>query len=51
MELDPDSPSSEDMARLWDYLSDHLVKVAPAAKAKRPGIMSSTLRAIAATLS
>ena len=35
MELDPDSPSSEDMARLWDYLSDHLVKVAPAAKAKR----------------
>jgi chromosome partitioning protein len=35
MELDPDSPSSEDMARLWDYLSDHMVKVAPAAKAKR----------------
>ncbi len=23
------------MARLWDYLSDHLVKVAPAAKANR----------------
>ncbi len=37
MELDPDSPSSEDMARLWDYLSDHLVKVAPATKAKRRG--------------
>ncbi len=35
MELDPDSPSSEDMARLWDYLSGHLVKVAPAAKATR----------------
>ena len=35
MELDPDSPSSEDMARLWDYLSDHMAKVAPAAKAKR----------------
>ena len=37
MELDPDSPSSEDMARLWDYLEAHMAKVAPAAKAGRRG--------------
>ena len=35
MDLDPDSPSSEDMARLWDYLSNHMAKVAPATKAER----------------
>jgi chromosome partitioning protein len=35
MELDPDSPSSEDMARLWDYLGAHMAKVAPAGKAER----------------
>ncbi len=35
MDMDPDSPSSEDMARLWDYLSNHMAKVAPATKAER----------------
>lgn len=37
MELDPDSASSEDMDRLWDYLTSHVEKVAPAAKAERRG--------------
>ncbi len=32
MEIDPDSASSEDMARLWDYLSSHIAKVAPATR-------------------
>ncbi len=36
MELDPDSPSSEDMARLWDYLTDHMCRVALSAKVRRP---------------
>jgi chromosome partitioning protein len=35
MEIDPDSASSEDMARLWDYLANHLVKVAPATRDDR----------------
>ena len=32
MEIDPDSASSEDVARLWDYLSNHIAKVAPATR-------------------
>ncbi len=35
MEIDPDSASSEDMARLWDYLSNHIAKVAPATREDR----------------
>jgi chromosome partitioning protein len=35
MEIDPDSASSEDMARLWDYLSHHIAKVAPATREGR----------------
>lgn len=35
MEIDPDSASSEDMARLWDYLSSHIAKVAPATREDR----------------
>ncbi len=35
MEIDPDSASSEDMARLWDYLSNHIAKVAPATRDDR----------------
>ncbi len=35
MEIDPDSASSEDMARLWDYLANHLAKVAPATREDR----------------
>ncbi len=37
MEIDPDSASSEDMARLWDYLSSHIAKVAPATREDRRG--------------
>jgi hypothetical protein len=37
MEIDPDSASSEDMARLWDYLSAHIAKVAPATREDRRG--------------
>ena len=37
METDPDSASSEDMARLWDYLSNHIAKVAPAIREDRHG--------------
>jgi hypothetical protein len=29
MEIDPDSASSEDMVRLWDYLFNQIAKVAP----------------------
>jgi chromosome partitioning protein len=37
MEIGPDTPSSEDMARLWDYLSNQVAKVAPAARDDRRG--------------
>lgn len=37
MEIDPDTPSSEDMARLWDYLFNHVEKIAPAARDDRRG--------------
>ena len=37
MEIDPDSASSEDMARLWDYLSSHIAKVTPATREDRRG--------------
>jgi hypothetical protein len=37
MEIGPDTPSSEDMARLWDYLSNQEAKVAPAARDDRRG--------------
>jgi chromosome partitioning protein len=37
MEIDPDSASSEDVARLWDYLSAHIAKVAPATRRDRRG--------------
>ena len=35
MEIDPDSASSEDMARLWDYLANHVAKVAPSTRQTR----------------
>ncbi len=35
MEIDPDSASSEDMARLWDYLFNHIAKVAPETRGDR----------------
>jgi chromosome partitioning protein len=35
MEIDPDSASSEDMARLWDYLANHVAKVAPTTREAR----------------
>lgn len=37
MEIDPNSASSEDVARLWDYLSAHIAKVAPATRRDRRG--------------
>ncbi len=37
MEIDPDSASSEDMARLWDYLFNHIAKVAPETREDRRG--------------
>jgi chromosome partitioning protein len=37
MEIDADSASSEDMARLWDYLFNHIAKVAPETREDRRG--------------
>ena len=37
MEIDPDSAASEDMVRLWDYLFNHIAKVAPETREDRRG--------------